>query len=482
MSRKRAAFFLLPCLVSLALAFCSAAWQHGGFEHYEVEGRMPYYLSHGSLASKIYDSDYLDYGMFQARELSNFFDYLDCQFIALCVRAGHPHLLSITHYAFLLLISLIVWQFGAGDLKLPRWMALGVMLLFWTTPGVFLNGSYFRTAKIGVALALVVLYLLIFRVLRAPPEELNVPLSRRVWLVCFGWAWAATLFDLQGVFMVGIIIAFLGFWFWGYREKTALELAGPFVAAAVMSVLYNHLIAPLLTLWINGYWPDFKYQHLPWTDLLSQPAKYMGGALSIYLDAVRFLCGNIPAWGAALAMAVLAGLALARSPRHRERRGFFLAASGFFLSQTVLIWVMLMGMYLRHEALVWTDVRRGYYPIPMDAMFAMTLLLLLWRIQARWEAPKWYFAPLLGVALLGNVAGLPQNRAIERSGTLAPYIQATPALLDALKNLKNPAYVISPKIATNRVFQIFHDGYFTKTPAIQAARKSTTGVPRQPAS
>ena len=66
---------LPPLLVSLAMAACSVAWLHGGILHYEAEGRLPYYLSKGSLLAKLYDSDYLDLGMFQAPGIKLFFRF-----------------------------------------------------------------------------------------------------------------------------------------------------------------------------------------------------------------------------------------------------------------------------------------------------------------------------------------------------------------------------------------------------------------------
>jgi hypothetical protein len=470
---------LFPLLVSIAMMIGSVVWQHGGVLSPEIESRLPYYLSHGSLPGKLFDSDYLDWGMYQARELSYFFDYIDCNFIAWSVALGHPHFLSLTHYVFLILISLVLWRFAVEELKLKSWIALCVLLLFWTTPDVFLGGAFFRTSKIGVALAVVVLYWQIFRILRATRENPEHCLSTRLWLVCFGWAWAATLFDRQGVFMVAVILVFLGFRFLGYREKSVLKLSGAFVAAFALSLLYNYMIAPLLTLWINGYWPDFKYQHLPWSALAQRPAFFITSGISIYFDAVRFFLGNIPQWGAVVVVVGLACLAFVTSERN-EIKPFFRAALGLLLSQTVLIWVMLVLMVLRHESLVLAELRRIYYLLPLVSMFAMTLLLALCRLQTRRILPQWCLTLLLGGALFGNTIALPRHDAIIRAGDGKASYQSTPALLDALRHLRNPQYVISPEIARNRVFQFFHDGSFSKTPAILPGDKNKTSRKKSP--
>jgi hypothetical protein len=435
------------------MAAASVAWLHGGVLHYEMEGRLPYYLSNGPLLGKLYDSDYLDLGMFQARELSYLFDYVDCRFIAVCVALGHPHFLSLVQYIFLALISLVLWQFGTTDLKLNHWICLGVLLLFWTSPAIFLGGVIFRTAKVGVALAVVFLYWRIFRILH------EARISARAWLGCFACAWAATLFDREGVFLVAVAVVFLAFWFFSHQEKTALKLMGALSAALGLSVIYCYIVAPLLTLSLNNYWPDFKYQHLPWRELAEKPLFFISSGLSLYFDTVRFFLGNIPLWGAVMVVFGLVYLAF--------HKGLRWSALGLVLSQTILIWVMIVLMVLRHEALLWPDVRRGYYMLPVVCMFAMTLLLAVSRLQS----PR-ILAFLLCGGILGNIIALPRHTVILRTGSLSAYYQSTPLLLDALRNLRDPAYAVSPEIARNRVFQYFHDGSFSKTPVILPRKRA----------
>jgi hypothetical protein len=474
------ASLLWPWLVAMALALCSILQHHGGALHPEVEDRLPYYLSRGSLLAKLYDSDYLDWGMYQARELSYLFDYVDCKCIAWSVALGYPHFLSLTQYVFLVLISLVLWRFGVVELKMDRWMAWCVLLLFWTSPAVFLGGVFFRTAKIGVALTVAVLYCLIYRSLLAARENPKWVLGARRWLIFFGWAWVATLFDRQGVFMVGVAVFFLGCWFLAYGEKNTLKLMGAFGAALALSVLYNYILAPLLTLWINHYWPDFHYQHLPWSELAEHPVFFTASGISLYYDTVRFLFGDIPPWGAVLVLLGLAFLALATGARRHAGKPFYTAALGLILSQSVLMWVLTALMVLRHRALLEAAQRGGGYYLPMVSMLSMTLLLTLSWLQTKPIMPRWCLPLLLSGAILGNIVALPRHEAQARSGIISgnmegldPNYPSGPALLDALRNLRNPRYVVPPKIARNRVFQFFHDGHFSKKPAILPAQKNT---------
>ena len=304
---------------------------------------------------------------------------------------------------------------------------------------------------------MVVLYWRVFHILQA------ARLSAPAWLGCFACAWAATLCDREGVFLAAVAFVFLAFWFFSRREKTALKLMLALAAALGLSVIYCYVAAPLLTLSLNNYWPDFKYQHVPWVKLTEKPLFFVSSGLSLYFDTIRFFLGNIPLWGAVVVAFGLAYLAF--------HKGYGEGALGFVLSQTVFIWAMIVTMVLRHEALLWPDVRRGYYLLPVVSMFAMTLLLALSKLQS----PR-LLALLLCGAIVGNIMALPRHTAIIRTGSLSACYQSTPPLLEALRNLHNPDYAVSPAIATNQVFQFFHDGRFSKTPAI-LPRKKPPGAP-----
>jgi hypothetical protein len=277
--------------------------------------------------------------------------------------------------------------------------------------------------------------------------------------------------------MVGLAVFFLAFWFLAYREKNTLELMGPFIAALALSVLYNHIIAPWLTLTINGYWPDFKYQQLPWSDLAEEPLFFLSQGALLYMDTVRFFLGNIPRWAAVIVVLGLGCAAVLTGPARQKNKPFVTAVLGFFLSQTVLIWVMLTLMLLRHGGLRWPDVRRVYYFLPILAMLCMTLLVAL----AHFSTPrKWLVAFLLGGAIVGNILALPRHDAILREGSLRANFQSTPALLDALRNLHNHQYPVSPEISRNRVFQFFHDGYFVKEPLLLPRDKDNAAPKKNP--
>src|SRR5262249_1285129 len=152
----------------------------------------------------------------------------------------------------------------------------------------------------------------------------------------------------------------LAFHYLARRERWLLELMAGFAAVLVWSLIYNHVLAPVLTLALNQYWPDFHYQQMPWSDLVFQPGFYALSGLELYFDAVRFFIGNIPDWAAVVVVLIL--LWLTRPKRDKKPP---LVYWGFFLTQTLLIWLLIVLMVLRHGGLLWPDVRRTYYFLPL---------------------------------------------------------------------------------------------------------------------
>ena len=130
-------------------------------------------------------------------------------------------------------------------------------------------------------------------------------------------------------------------------------------------------------------------------------------------------------------------------------------------------------MYLRHEAMIWPEIRRGGYLLPAIAMLTMTLLLALARIQARWTVPKWGLPVLLGAVLVGNISALPSHRALVTAGAFKVDHGSTPAVLDALRHLRDPNYHVPPEVADNRVYRFFHDGFFSRYPGMYHREKAS---------
>ncbi|MEY2555527.1 MAG: hypothetical protein QOF93_671, partial [Verrucomicrobiota bacterium] len=75
-------------------------------------------------------------------------------------------------------------------------------------------------------------------------------------------------------------------------ERSHLRVIAVNAAAIGATILYNRILAPQLIHTLNGYWPNFFYQDLPWSQLFDPalPAK----AWHLFQQQVSFFFGNVP--------------------------------------------------------------------------------------------------------------------------------------------------------------------------------------------
>jgi len=450
--------------VCLVMAGLSAMYHKGGILQPELEIRLPYYLSNRPLLSKLFDSREVELGLYRARELSYFLDYIDSQFIAWSIRLGFPHFLSLVHYVFAILIGCILWQFSVRELKLNAWIGLCLVLLFWTSPTVFLSGIFFRTAKIGAALTTVILYFYIYKIILADRQNKEYHLPASDWWICFAISFISSALDEQGFFTLGLIIVFLFLWILAFANINLYKLLGAFISSLALSLIYRFYAAPYLTFLLNQYWPGFSYQQLPWSELFSnQSLFYLGAGPILYIETLRFLIGNIPETIMGLFLVVPMVTILVTCIKKSglgkaENKVFRVAFIGLLLTNVVFIIAMYSLMVIRHPALFFIEVRlSGYYYLPTTAMFSMTLAFLLSRIVKIQFVPKWIVFTFLILAIAGNVIAIPQHKAVPARWDMQPYVQSGPKLLDALKNIDNPQYSIGLDIEKNPVYQFFRN-------------------------
>jgi hypothetical protein len=391
-----------------------AVWAAGGgTADIEIETYLPYHLSKAPIAKQIFNSRILDQGMYQARELSYALDALDCRFIAWSARLGLPHFLSLVYFLCMLSTALLLWRFLTSDLALDRAAAFLLVALYLTTPCVFLSTSYFRSAKAALTLAVMILTTQLWRGLRAND-------SAR-WILFGLVAFAATLCDRQGFFLVLVMAGLLAAFYVLRRTRGAAAASLAAFAAVGLSLVYNYALAPRLTLALNGYWPDFSYQHLPWQYLRANPAGYVLAGLGLLLDTVSFTFGDFPA---PLAIPLLAAIVIAIA----KRQGRFCAAfAGVFLLCLVAMNAL---MTLRHPALLWEDVRRVYYWLPVTLLAVVLAAIALAGVFRRANPLAMRLA--LAAALAANIAALPHHRAILRAGHSHERLAFSAALRRAL--------------------------------------------------
>lgn len=377
------------CLIILLLSILG---QNGGLLHPETEMYLPYYLSEKPLPNILYDSKVLDMDMFQARELSYFFDYLDCKFIQFSVNAGYPHLLSITNYVFVFLMVIMLYRFSTRDLKINSNWAIGLGVLFLTAPYIFLSGNIFRSAKIGVALIVVYVFILIYRLLYGL-ELLSWVTQMRLLAALF----MGMLFDRQGLFLAVLGLVFVFLWIM-FKDKTKTALVLPFIASVVLDLLYSYLFAPWLTHYLNGYYPNFEYQKLPLLVFITFPQFFIPQAISLFVDTIRYLLGNIPYLIMFSLLLALLGYLIFKKDH----------VTVVLLGATSLMVILMIAlMVLRHPLLVF--IRNVYYWIPTGALFFCFILVGVQRLKSIPAVPSFLIPLLIVACIVGNCLALPNH-------------------------------------------------------------------------
>ena len=448
-------------LISILMAALSINYHHGGVLQNELEVRIPFYLADRPLLNKLYDSRIIEEDLYVSRELSYVFDFLDAQFIALSVSLGYPHFISFSFYVFTIAIGMLLWQFCVVELKLKRWIGLGMLLLFWTSPNAFLGGAYFRSAKPGVALCVVVLYYLVYHAIQAQRRNRLYRFPTGLLATCFGFAMAATLFDHEGVFMVAALLTFVLLWGCVFPSRTILKLGVTFVAVLVLFLLYDYILGPWLTFSLNHYWPDFSFQQIPWGAIFT-PSKValplMWSGL-LYVDTLRFLAGNISRPAAFLLILAIISLAFFVISRMRSQgkdvRAMLAATTGLILCDLVLVCGMIMLMVFAHPPVTWPEVERTYYFMPLACSMFMTLALVISQFSTRGLLPGWLLVILFIAAITGNIFAIPADLAIFIKNEYMPFYETAPRLLAALKNLGNNHYQVPLDIQNDAVYHFF---------------------------
>jgi tetratricopeptide (TPR) repeat protein len=454
-SKKISLFHVI--ILSCFFALISVFAQHSGSVNIETEVRLPFYLSDIPLLNKIFDSQIIEGDRFRARELSYVLDYIDSRFIEWGIENGFPHFLSLTHYLFSIMTGCLLWLFCVKELKLGPLTGIGLLMLFWTSPSVFWGGSYFRAAKIAVAFLAAVLFYVIYRAAVISAGKSDSAMSKKLWLVYGAAVFLITFLDEQGLFFAFIVIAFLILWGLFFRNRNVYIMLAMGIAGVALHMLYRYILAPKLMFIVNGFRPSFDYQALSIASFIRHIDSSFSAGFYLYLETIRFLIGTPPRF-AALGLLLLFVMVPAYRmcarfglPDH-DKKVFVLAFIELLIINFLLV-IMNSIMFFRNPLIVWPDITRTYYFLPMTIVLAMTLAVLA-DVFRKSKPTGRLFTVIICLTVAGNLAALPKHRDIIREGQ-EPYIQRSQDLLSALKNIDSPDRVRDPFVRQNLVFKFF---------------------------
>ena len=360
-----AAAYLLPiALFVRAVTF----WGHGIIDSEAMEFVLNY-LQKRPLLAQIFDPQINDWGAYQARELSYVFDWIDARVFAALL--DHHVLLFVPLSGILGLIAVsAVYFWGARKvLGLNGVMPSMLLSLFLSCIVVQVSTPIlYRSSKIILCIALLAFLFYTFSLLQS--EERSLTALKCTALFLLGLLMA--LCDRQGFYYL-ISTTFVVLMLW-LIAKVRGESTGRgylpviFVNAAAIgaTIFYNRILAPQLIHALNGYWPNFFYQNLPWSQLLDPalPAK----AWHLFQQQVSFFFGNIPFLVLASLIVIAAfGIAWKRRSAINSNNLTLLAVS---VVSIIAIMGLVATMIARHPALYSIrDHSFWYYTLTLHVVF-----------------------------------------------------------------------------------------------------------------
>ncbi len=416
--------FVLWCgCMALSLALCGS-----GFLHPESYSFLPHYLSGRPLLELIYDNHITDWGNYQARDPGFFFDWLDCQFIAWCVQRGHPHFFSATHYLMHLAAGFALWRIAVRYLGTGRFIALGLVLLLWTSPSAMLYSSFYRAAKVGLFLATL---LVIWAWLAAREDRPGAPGWTRA--VLFGvLAAALPMFDKQGFLFLGAFVCFLARNVFVRRSVRDQRLLISGLAALAFAWSYQRFLGPGITRHLLGYEVNRGYTSIPVAELLAHPAeivKIAFGSPLLTLDSFRFALGALPA-----GLALIAGWWLwrqfASQPTAEPR---WLGPGWCFCGLILFVVALYSAMLMLFPLMLSNEHRRFFYCLPVAALWLATAAAALGEGVRRFPAQRGWLELAVIALVAGNLFGLPEQRFVLRQGKYRSYVENATFVRNALR-------------------------------------------------
>jgi len=456
-------------LISCLFALVSIINHNGGVLNPEMYLRLPFYLSDTPLLNKLFDSKILDQDYFRARELSYLLDFVDSKFIEFSIENGFPHFLSFSHYLFSILISCLLWSFCVKELKLKPLIGIGLVVLFWTSPSVFLGGDFFRTGKMGVALSIAILFYVIYKIAVTSKKGDDFQISGRHWIAYSVTIFIVTFLDEQGLFFAITTLLSLTAWCLFVRNKKNLYIMIFIGATSVLiHLFYRYTIAPHLTFMINGYWPDFDYQQFPVQLFINNIGSYLSAGFFLYAETFRFLIGNpspIVGFGLLLLFIVFPLFYyLYASPgmSSNDKKFFMLTTAALFITNFILIILMIALMVLRHPPLL--TLKLTYYWLPINVLLVMTLAIYT-DVFYKSCIPKWVLLVALCFAISGNILALSKHRAASMQNP-SSQSRFSLTLISALKDIDSLNKIKDPLIKDNTVIEFFE--YKKKIPPVDA--------------
>ena len=396
---------VLPVLL---VAHAFAFWGRGVIDQ-EAQVFVINYLADRPFLQTIFDPTLNDWGLYQARELSYVFDWVDARIFARLMVDGH-RLLFLPFSSVLSMAAIVtIYLVGARRVLRLQWStALLLLSLFLSTIVVQSSTAIlYRSSKIVLTTLQLLFFFRALWLLEPSRQPVSTVDVAGLAVVGILMAWV----DRQGYALMMVVATVSGFLWMRQRwlpqpagrvarAYGAVAVAG--VVATIWAVAYNNIIAPQAIHRLNGYWPDFVFEEVPLERLDAQLVK---DTLAMFTRQIEYFFGHTPFVG----VAVLALVVWAAAVVHDRQRpattslwGWITGTGVVFTTAIVsasIILIAVMGM--RHPPVFRiADHALWYYTLPLQATVLCATSLALSRLpnerDARWPS----YASLLFVVMV----------------------------------------------------------------------------------
>lgn len=400
--------YLLPVVLILhAIMF----WGRGIIDSEAMEFVLNYLLKRPFLV-QIFDPAINDWGAYQARELSYVFDFIDARVFAFLLDRGVLVFVPLSGVLGLGVFSAIyivgmrkVFHLNGATTSMLLALFVSCIVVQASTPILY------RSSKIILSIALLTFLFGTCWLLKLDRRRLTW--RKGTALVLLGILMA--LCDRQGFYyLISATVVLLALWSIAKLQTPSvrrpyLYIIGLNIAAIGLAIGYNRILAPQFIHALNGYWPNFSYENLPWSKLFDPTL--IPKAWSLFQQQISFFFGNISFAALALIAAIVA-LLLAR-----QRPDVFKSHLGTIIASIVSI-VAIIGllavMVARHPPVYSVpDHSYWYYTLTIHVVILFGLSLWLSLFSAEWRAKShFFFYSVIAILIASNVVGYAQQRQI----------------------------------------------------------------------
>jgi hypothetical protein len=466
-------FYLPVFLISIFFTIISIIVIKGGYVNPELYDRIPHLLSGKTVLARVFDPMAMDYNLYQARELSYLADQVDVAVIFEMIQRGVPNMISVIHYLFGTLAVLILYSFCKEDLKLGTENSLLMVILTWSAPCMMFGGSYTRSAKIGAATTLVAIFVLTYRLLKCVRFGERPKVSQHFLLG--GLTFVMTLWDRQGFFMAIALFVFLMIIGILSREPRILWLLIAVLAALAASMTYNLILGPIIIHSLNGYWPDFNYQRLPWKDIMSEYSAFILEGTGMLHRAIFYNLGNMMSWVILIIFIVplvmTSKRAISRKCEFRESLYPISVIIGLFISAVILPIAMNALMRARHTGVNIPVFQFYYYPLVTTYLWICLLAVGLSRVNNLGKYGNYLSQILCLLLIIGNLQAYQINRDIYYNGYLKHFIDPTAIYFKDLREVYEAKAPSDEALYHDPLFRLFARRMHHELPNVDSEKR-----------